>query len=449
VSSTGVGVEVPAGEAPPPPPRDSAWRRALLPLSFLGPALLLLFVWVVYPMVATMWRSLFNDRGTEFVWLDNYEQIFTDDRLQTALKNNALWVLIVPAAVTAVGLVFAVLTERIVWSTAFKISVFMPLAISLFAVGVIWRIMYQQDPDRGAINAGIAAIKGEFGSEGVLTKAQPSTDDLTGSTEQGFELQQPLGAGDVALLGLTATRVPEIPEDAEPAVKPEPLQGGITGVVWRDFKPGGGGTEGEVEPGELGIPGVTVELRDSEGDTIDDTKTETNGTFAFDGVESGQYHVRVASTTFAEPFRGVNWLGDKLITPSIMFAFIWVNAGFAMVITAAGLASIPRDTLEAARTDGASEWQVFRRITIPLLAPVLTVVFVTQIIGVLKLFDLILSIAPGSTQDDAATLAFVQWQISFTGQNRFGLGSAIATFILILFIPFLIVNVRRFRADTS
>ena len=253
----------------------------------------------------------------------------------------------------------------------------------------------------------------------------------------------------MAKLGLTAIRVPEIPEDAMQAVKPEPLQGGINGVVWRDFKPGGGGTEGEVEPGELGIPGVTVELRDSEGDTIDDTQDRDERHFAFDDVEAGQYHVRVASTTFAEPFRGVNWLGDKLITPAIMFAFIWVNAGFAMVITAAGLASIPRDTLEAARTDGASEWQVFRRITIPLLAPVLTVVFVTQIIGVLKLFDLILSVAPGSTQDDAATLAFVQWQVSFSGQNRFGLGSAIATFILILFIPFLIVNIRRFRADTS
>ena len=449
MSSTGVGVELPAGEAPPPPPRDSAFRRALLPLSFLGPALLLLFVWVVYPMVATMWRSLFNDRGTEFVWLDNYEQIFTDERLQTALKNNALWVLIVPAAVTAVGLVFAVLTERIVWSTAFKISVFMPLAISLFAVGVIWRIMYQQDPDRGAINAGLAAIQGEFGAEGVLSQASPSTDDLTGSIEQGFELERTVQPGGVALLGLTAIRVPEIPEDAVQAVQPEPLQGGITGVVWRDFKAGGGGTEGEVEPGELGIPGATVELRDSSGDTVDDTKTETNGTFAFDEVENGEYHIAVASTTFAEPFQGVNWLGDKLITPAIMFAFLWVNAGFAMVITAAGLASIPRDTLEAARTDGASEWQVFRRITIPLLAPVLTVVFVTQIISVLKLFDLILSIAPGSTQDEAATLAFVQWQVSFSGQNRFGLGSAIATFILILFIPFLIVNIRRFRADTT
>lgn len=448
MSSTGGVVGLPTGEAPPAPPRDSAWRRALLPLSFLGPALLLLFVWVVYPMVATMYRSLFNDRGTEFVWFDNYQMIFTEERLQTALKNNALWVLIVPAAVTAVGLVFAVLTERIVWSTAFKISVFMPLAISLFAVGVSWRIMYQQDPDIGAINAGIAAIKGKFAAEGVLTQASPSTDDLTGSIEQGFELERTVQPGGVALLGLTAIRVPEIPEDAVQAVQPEPLQGGITGVVWRDFK-AGGGTPGEVEQGELGLPGVTVELRDSSGDTVDETKAETNGTFAFDDVEDGEYHIAVASTTFAEPFGGVNWLGDKLITPAIMFAFIWVQAGFAMVITAAGLASIPRDTLEAARTDGASEWQVFRRITIPLLAPVLTVVFVTQIIGVLKLFDLILSIAPGSTQDDAATLAFVQWQVSFSGQNRFGLGSAIATFILILFIPFLIVNIRRFRADTT
>jgi len=442
-------VEFPAGEAPPPPPKASLLRRSLLPLSFLGPALLLLGVWVIYPMVATMYRSLFNDRGTEFVWFDNYELIFTEERLQTALKNNALWVLIVPAAVTAVGLIFAVLTERIVWSTAFKISVFMPLAISLFAVGVIWRIMYQQDPDRGAVNAGIAAIKGEFGSEGVLSQASPSTDDLEGSIAQGFEQKQAVQPGDEALLGLTAIRVPEIPEDAVQAVQPEPLQGGITGVVWRDFTPGGRGTEGEVDRGELGIPGATVELRDSSGDTVDDAKTEPDGTFAFEDVEDGEYRVAVASTTFAAPFKGVNWLGEDLITPSIMFAFIWVNAGFAMVITAAGLASIPRDTLEAARTDGASEWQVFRRITIPLLAPVLTVVFVTQIIGVLKLFDLILSIAPGSTQDDAATLAFVQWQVSFSGQNRFGLGSAIATFILILFIPFLIVNIRRFRADTT
>ena len=174
MSSTGVSAELPAREAPPAPP-GPAWRTRLLPLSFLGPALFLLGIWVVYPMLATMWRSLFSDRGDSFVGVDNYQRIFTDDRLLTALKNNALWVLIVPAAVTAVGLIFAVLTERVRWSVAFKIAVFMPLAVSLFAVGVIWRIMYQQDPDRGAINAGISAIKGTFTAEGVLTTAAPST----------------------------------------------------------------------------------------------------------------------------------------------------------------------------------------------------------------------------------------------------------------------------------
>ena len=54
--------------------------------------------------------------------------------------------------------------------------------------------------------------------------------------------------------------------------------------------------------------------------------------------------------------------------------------------------------LEAARTDGATEWQVFRRVTVPLLAPVLTVVFITMLINVLKVFDIVLSVAPGSSQ---------------------------------------------------
>ena len=159
------------------------------------------------------------------------------------------------------------------------------------------------------------------------------------------------------------------------------------------------------------------------------------------------FGVKVDSVTFAAPFTGFNWLGPKLITPAIMFAYLWVTAGFAMVIIAAGLAAIPRDVLEAARTDGGTEWQVFRRVTVPLLAPVLTVVLVTQIIGVLKVFDLILAIAPPPSRPDATTLAFEMWRRSFSGQNAFGLGSAIATFLFVLFIPFLVINIRRFRAE--
>jgi alpha-glucoside transport system permease protein len=283
---------------------------------------------------------------------------------------------------------------------------------------------------------------------GALTTARPSTDELTGSTDSGFTLEEPLGEGDVALLGLTAIRATDIPEDAVDAVEPEPLRGGITGVVWRDFKPGGG-TPGEVESEEVGLANVTVDLLNAEGDKEESATTDEEGIFTFRSVGGGEYQVRVSSNTFAEPFQGFNWLGPSLITPSIMIAYIWVSAGFAMVIIAAGLSAIPRDTLEAARTDGATEFQVFRRITVPLLAPVLTVVFVTQIIAVLKLFDLILAIAPGSARDDATLLAFEMWRRSFSGQNQFGFGAAIATFLFVIFIPFLIVNVRRFRAEAA
>ena len=72
-----------------------------------------------------------------------------------------------PALVTALGLLFAVLTERVSWSVAFKTVVFMPMAISAFAAGVTWRMMYAQDPDLGAVNAGIRAVKDTFTPPGV------------------------------------------------------------------------------------------------------------------------------------------------------------------------------------------------------------------------------------------------------------------------------------------
>ena len=425
------------------------WRKYQTAAIFLAPALFFLALWVLYPTLATIWRSFFDDAtGDRFVWFENYGNLFSEATIRTAIKNNAIWVAVVPAAVTAIGLVFAVLTERVRWAVAFKFVVFMPLAISLFAVGVIWRIMYEKSPEQGAVNAAIDVGRGFFADEGVLPEARPSTETLTGSPARGFELDEAVGPGDTAALGLTAIAPDEVPSDAEQAVQPEPLQGGIAGVVWRDFKPGGG-EPGQVESEELGIPGVTVELREAGGGVVETTTTESNGSFRFEGVADGEYRVAVGQKTFAAPFGGVSWLGPKLITPAIIIAYIWSAAGFAMVVIAAGLASIPRDTLEAARTDGANEWQVFRRVIVPLLAPVLTVVFVTQIIGVLKVFDLVLAVAPGSSRDDATVIAFEMWNKSFSGQNRFGLGAAISTFLFLLFVPFLVLNIRRFRAENA
>ncbi|HEU5491686.1 MAG TPA: ABC transporter permease subunit [Gaiellaceae bacterium] len=417
-----------------------------MPIIFLAPTLVLLGVWVVYPTIRTIIRSFYDRDGDEFIGLDNYETLFTDDTLVTAIKNNFLWLLIVPAFVTAIGLVFAVLLERIRFSVAFKVVVFMPMAISLFAAGVIWRLMYEKDPSQGTVNAAIAVVKDAVSPSGVLSAAQPSTDDLQGGPAGGLVLEKPLAAGDVAQLGLTGIRSSDVPADAVQAVVPEALAGGITGVVWRDFKPGGG-TPGEVEKEELGLPGITVELRGEGGGTVVETQTEPDGTFAFEGIEAGLYQAAIGPDTFSEPYAGVSWLGASLITPAIMMAYIWVWAGFAMVVIAAGLAAIPRDLLEAARTDGATEWQVFRRVTVPLLAPVLTVVFVTMLIYVLKVFDIVISIAPGSVQDDANVIALAMWRTSFGGVNDLGLGAAIAVFLFLLVIPILVLNVRRFRRE--
>ena len=447
MSSTGsstVAAVPPVTEVPPPPSR---WRGKAIALAFLTPAIFFLTVWVIYPAFRTLIRSFYSDQGGNFVWFENYEALFTDEQVQTAIKNNVIWILVVPAGVTALGLLFAVLTERVPWASAFKVAVFVPLAVSLFAVGVIWRIMYQQDPDRGAINAGIVAVQGIFTEQGALTTAKPSTDDLTGSPQGGLRLERTLAPGGVALLGLTAIKAGELPAEPEQAVTPQAIPDGITGVVWRDFKPGGG-TPGEVEADEAGLGGVTVKLRSAEtGDTLGSTTTEKDGSFAFDGVPTGNYRVAIGKETFAKPFQGFNWLGDSLITPSLLIAFLWVQAGFAMVITAAGLAAIPRDLQEAARTDGGSEWQVFRRITVPLLAPVLTVVLVTQIIGVLKVFDIVISIVPSSGRDSATVIAVEMYEKSFSGQNRFGFGAAISVFMFLLFVPFLIANIRRFRRE--
>ena len=145
-----------------------------------------------------------------------------------------------------------------------------------------------------------------------------------------------------------------MPEGRRAGRAAEPAPGAIGGVVWRDFKPGGG-KPGKVEQGELGIPGVTVELHDAVGQgRLDRRPAPPTASSRSASVTPGTYRVGIGAATFATPFAGVSWLGTRLITPSIIIAYTWIWAGFAMVVIGAGLAAIPRDVLEAARTDGAT-----------------------------------------------------------------------------------------------
>ena len=436
----------PAHKAVPPEPGGEGRSRYRTGALFLLPAFILLGVWLVYPTIYTIVRSLFGPSGYLGTWvgIDNYRTLFTTNTLVTAIKNSAIWVAVVPAFVTAFGLLFAVLTERVSWAVGFKTIIFLPMAISAFATGVTWRLMYQQNPDQGAINALGRTVSDAVTAPGVLSNALPSTTSLQ-NEGGGLVLKTPLHPGGVALLGLTGIAPDDMPQGARQAVKPSGQSGAIEGVVWRDFKPGGG-KPGVVEQGELGLPGVTVELKDSAGKVVQSEKSNPDGSFRFTGLSPGTYNAGIGAATFAKPFGGYSWLGPKLITPALLISYIWIWAGFAMVVIAAGLAAMPRDVLEAARTDGATEWQVFRRVTVPLLAPVLSVVFITMIINVLKVFDIVIALAPESTQANANVIALAMWRTSFSGFD-FGTGSAIAVFLFLLVLPVLALNVRRFRRE--
>jgi len=217
-------------------------------------------------------------------------------------------------------------------------------------------------------------------------------------------------------------------------------------VVWLDFTRGGGGTPGVIDQSEPGLPRVIVEAL-LDGQVVGTATTDTAGVFEFPGLTGGGYTLRLADENFVQPFRGLTWLGPSLVTPAVIGAYIWIWAGFAMVLLSAGLAALPREALEAARVDGATEWQVLSRVTLPLLRPVLIVVLVTLTINVLKIFDLVYVLPPESSQDDANVVALEMYRVSFGGGLDYGLGSALGVLLFLLVLPAMLFNVRRLRRD--
>ncbi|MEM0900441.1 MAG: sugar ABC transporter permease [Pseudomonadota bacterium] len=141
-----------------PPRADDAGRnirRATMvrPWLFLFPALFALTLYLVYPVVGSFYRSLFNRAGDTFIGFGNYTQMFSEEGFQVALFNNFLWVLVVPAGATFFGLLAAQLTDRLSWGNIAKSLIFMPMAISFVGASLIWKFVYANDPDIGIINA--------------------------------------------------------------------------------------------------------------------------------------------------------------------------------------------------------------------------------------------------------------------------------------------------------
>jgi alpha-glucoside transport system permease protein len=129
----------------------------------VGPALIIVGVFLVYPVFGTLWRSFFDTSGNNFVGLGNYaNQLsgFPNGNAWIAIRNNIFWLILFTALVLFFGLLFAVLTDRVPYESPIKSLIFMPMAISFVALSVIWLFMYsyQQpgDPQTGTMNAIVA-----------------------------------------------------------------------------------------------------------------------------------------------------------------------------------------------------------------------------------------------------------------------------------------------------
>ncbi|HWO94612.1 MAG TPA: sugar ABC transporter permease [Dehalococcoidia bacterium] len=300
-------------------------RRWWAPWIWLAPAFILLAVFLLYPTIDTIRRSFLDARSEGWVGLDNYRFIIENPNpivadTHAALLHTVLWLALFTAVTVILGLVLAELTGRVRYESVAKAAIFIPMAISFVAASVIWKFMYEFDPDIGTVNAVVSGLGGD-----------PTA--WLQNTNAPYAWFTSLG--------------------------PETL------------------------PGPLQI------------------------------------------NTFA------------LITVGV-----WMWTGFAMVVLSAGLKGISTEVLEAARVDGANEWQVFTRITLPILSPTIVVVATTLVIQALKNFDLIWVMTGGRFQTDVvATLFFKE---AFVLRD-FGVGAALAIVLMLFVVPLMLISIRRFQ----
>ena len=152
----------------PNPGRNINRANLIRPWLFVLPAVLALGLYLVYPVVGSLWRSMFDRSGAEFVGAGNYVQLAGDPEFRRSVLNNLLWVLVVPALSTFFGLLVAQLTDRLSWGNIAKSLIFMPMAISFVGASLIWKFVYANDGEIGLMNA----IREALGAGGPIDPLQ-------------------------------------------------------------------------------------------------------------------------------------------------------------------------------------------------------------------------------------------------------------------------------------
>lgn len=285
------------------------WQARLRPWVWLAPAIAFLVVFLIYPTIYTFYLSLLDRASKEFVGFANYAYFFTTNDTLAALRNNAIWLVLLTLFSVGGGLIIAILLDRVRYESVAKSLIFVPLAISFVGAGVIWKFMFDFRP--------------------------PGT----------------------------------------------PQTGTLNGII----------------------------------------------------------------TTFgADP---VPWLlNAPFNTVALIIVAAWIWTGFCMVILSGALKGISVELMEAARVDGANEWQVFRGIVFPLLLPTIAVVATTMVITSLKAFDIVYVMTNGAYDTEVIANRLYKELFAF---NQPGRASAVAIVLLALIIPVMLVNIKRFREQEA
>ena len=356
------------------------------PWLFLFPAIFALGLYLGYPVFETLRLSL-TDRFQDdaFVGLANYQQMVAEPKFWEAIRNNMLWLIVVPATSTAFGLLVAQLTDRLFWGNVAKSLIFMPMAISFVGASVIFKLVYDARP-------------AETAQIGVLNAVWMSFD---GSAMSVFVLQllpTIILIGFAAIVGFVAYSVlsPLFSRRSNVPIIAYILYGVLAlGSAWLILKSLGS------------VPALwTTELR------------------------------------YGEPQQ---WLTVPFYNNFfLMVVLIWTQTGFAMVILSAALRGIPEETIEAAVIDGANPFQIFFKIKVPQIMGTILVVWTTITLMVLKIFDIVFAMTNG--QWETQVLANYMYDKLFRA-NDWGVGSASAMVIMLLVTPILVWNVYNARKE--
>jgi alpha-glucoside transport system permease protein len=136
----------------------AARRDGVRPWLWLAPALIFVGVFLIYPTIRTVILSFMDARSENFIGLDNYVEFFGNDRNWTVFINNLLWIVFFTLLTVVFGLLIAVLTDRVRYESVAKALIFLPMAISFVAAGIIWRFMYDFSPQTGTLNAAVGVV---------------------------------------------------------------------------------------------------------------------------------------------------------------------------------------------------------------------------------------------------------------------------------------------------